>query len=156
MTRYNTTRNLNIPMYGPDEFDKMIREQNPDTVIVVCQDTMHHYYIVEALKYDRNVLSEKPLTIDETKCREIVQVAANPHLQVPGADNQFPRGQAKQTHPGRVLVLFHRLLPTKAMAVQELGKVHNTAFSSATSLISETTFPFAHFIVTQITRNVCC
>ncbi|MFH1615009.1 MAG: Gfo/Idh/MocA family oxidoreductase [Planctomycetota bacterium] len=72
MQRYNTSRNLNIPTYIPEEFDKMIKETRPDVVIVACQDSIHHHYIIKALGHNLDVISEKPLTIDEEKCASIV------------------------------------------------------------------------------------
>ncbi len=58
-----------IPVY--DDFHNMLQQAKPDIVIVASTDYTHHYYIVEALKAGCDVVSEKPMTTDEEKCREI-------------------------------------------------------------------------------------
>ncbi|MBY0164376.1 Gfo/Idh/MocA family oxidoreductase [Cytobacillus firmus] len=60
-----------IPVY--DDFDGMIAAAKPDVVIVASTDYTHHTYIVQALRAGCDVISEKPMTIDEDKCREILQ-----------------------------------------------------------------------------------
>ena len=50
------------PTYLADDFDRMVDETNPDTVIVTTVDAWHHEYIARALDYGCDVISEKPLT----------------------------------------------------------------------------------------------
>ncbi|HSI08616.1 MAG: Gfo/Idh/MocA family protein [Rariglobus sp.] len=52
------------PGYAAADFDRMIAEQKPDTVIVCTPDYTHHEYIVRALDAGCDVISEKPLTTD--------------------------------------------------------------------------------------------
>lgn len=54
------------------DFDKMFKETKPDLVIVCTKDANHHEFIVKGLDFGADVLTEKPLTIDEDKCRLIV------------------------------------------------------------------------------------
>lgn len=61
-----------IPMYGAEEFDKMIEEQKPDFVIVTSIDRTHHRYIIRAMELGCDVISEKPMTMDAKKCQEII------------------------------------------------------------------------------------
>lgn len=61
-----------LPLYGADEFEKMIEEQKPDVVIVTSIDRTHHKYIVKALEMGCDVLSEKPMTTTAEKCQEIL------------------------------------------------------------------------------------
>ncbi len=61
-----------VPLYGPDEFEKMIEETKPDTVIVTSIDRTHHRYIIKAMEMGCNVISEKPMTVDAGKCQEII------------------------------------------------------------------------------------
>lgn len=61
-----------IKMYDVDEFDKMIEENKPDFVIVTTVDRTHHRYIKRAMELGCDVISEKPMTIDEKKCNEIL------------------------------------------------------------------------------------
>jgi len=58
-----------VPVY--EDFDRMLREQRPDTVIVCTPDNLHHDYIVRSLEFGADVISEKPLTIDAEKFRAI-------------------------------------------------------------------------------------
>lgn len=65
-----------VPTYKADEFDKMIAETRPDFVIVTSIDRTHHHYIVRAMELGCDVISEKPMTIDEEKCQEIIDAVA--------------------------------------------------------------------------------
>ncbi len=73
MAAYNEAYKTDFPCYTGEEFDRMAAERKPDAVIVACQDGMHHHYIIQALKHDLDVISEKPLTIDEEKCAALVK-----------------------------------------------------------------------------------
>lgn len=55
-----------------DDFDKMLAAEKPDTVIVATIDCHHHTYIIRALEAGYDVITEKPLTIDENKANEIL------------------------------------------------------------------------------------
>ena len=61
-----------IPMYDASEFEKMILETKPDTVIVTSVDRTHHRYIIKAMEMGCDVISEKPMTVDAKKCQEII------------------------------------------------------------------------------------
>ena len=61
-----------IALYGAEEFDKMIEEQKPDYVIVTSIDRTHHKYIIRAMELGCDVISEKPMTVDNVKCQEII------------------------------------------------------------------------------------
>ena len=50
------------PTYQANDFERMIDETNPDTVIVTTVDAWHHEYIARALDHGCDVISEKPLT----------------------------------------------------------------------------------------------
>lgn len=53
------------------DFDKMIKETKPDTLIVTTTDSTHHEYIIKGLEAGLTVISEKPMTTDEEKCQAI-------------------------------------------------------------------------------------
>lgn len=57
--------------YKATDFDRMIEESKPDEVIVTTIDRTHNIYIVRALELGCNVVTEKPMTIDAPRCREI-------------------------------------------------------------------------------------
>ena len=61
-----------IATYDAADFDRMIAEQQPDTVIVTTPDYIHHEYIVAALKAGRNVMTEKPMTVDLGKLKAVL------------------------------------------------------------------------------------
>ena len=61
-----------VPMYGADEFEKMILETKPDVVIVTSVDRTHHRYIIKAMEMGCDVISEKPMTVDDEKCQDII------------------------------------------------------------------------------------
>ncbi|HEY9247803.1 MAG TPA: Gfo/Idh/MocA family oxidoreductase, partial [Rariglobus sp.] len=50
------------PAYVAADFDRMLIEQKPDTIIVCTPDYTHHEYIIRALDAGCDVISEKPLT----------------------------------------------------------------------------------------------
>jgi len=53
-------------------FDDMMKEAKPDTVIVTTVDATHHEFIIKALNYGSDVITEKPMTTDEIKCQQIL------------------------------------------------------------------------------------
>jgi predicted dehydrogenase len=61
-----------IPAYAAADFGRMLAETRPDAVIVTSIDRTHHRYIVEALEAGCDVVTEKPMTIDAERCREIL------------------------------------------------------------------------------------
>ena len=61
-----------IATYEAADFGRMIAEQQPDTVIVTTPDYIHHEYIVAALKSGRNVMTEKPMTVDLVKLKAVL------------------------------------------------------------------------------------
>ncbi len=54
------------------DFEKMINTTKPDLVIVTTKDSTHHEFIIKAMEMGCDVLTEKPLTTDETKCQAIL------------------------------------------------------------------------------------
>ncbi|MEW9698376.1 Gfo/Idh/MocA family oxidoreductase [Paenibacillus sp. SI8] len=61
-----------VATYKSDEFEDMIRKEKPDFVIVTTVDRTHHTYIIKAMELGCDVISEKPMTVDEEKCQEIL------------------------------------------------------------------------------------
>lgn len=68
-TKYGYRR---IPTYRSDEFELMIKKEKPDAVIVTSIDRTHHKYITEAMELGCDVVTEKPMTIDQEKCQQIL------------------------------------------------------------------------------------
>ena len=55
------------------DFEQMLRETKPDYVIVTTVDATHDEFIVKALNSGVNVITEKPMTTDEVKCKRILE-----------------------------------------------------------------------------------
>lgn len=55
------------------DFDRMLAEVKPDTVIVTTVDRYHHEYIIKALDAGCDVITEKPMTIDDEKANAILE-----------------------------------------------------------------------------------
>jgi predicted dehydrogenase len=60
-----------LPSYPAADFDRMIAETRPDTVIVTTMDCTHHEYITRAMALGCDVITEKPMTTDLEKLRAI-------------------------------------------------------------------------------------
>lgn len=73
-----------VDLYLAEDFDKMIEEQKPDCVIVTSIDRTHHKYIIRAMELGCDVVSEKPMTVDNVKCQEIIDTIKKTgrHLRV--------------------------------------------------------------------------
>lgn len=60
-----------VPTFAASEFDRMVRETRPDIVVVCTVDGFHHQYIIRAMELGCDVITEKPITIDQPKLRAI-------------------------------------------------------------------------------------
>ncbi|QEG36298.1 Gfo/Idh/MocA family protein [Bythopirellula goksoeyrii] len=63
---------LDCDTYADSDFENMLNETKPDLVIVTTTDCTHHKYIISSLELGYDVLTEKPLTTDESKCQQIL------------------------------------------------------------------------------------
>ncbi len=61
--------------YGAAEFDRMIAEQKPDTVVICSIDATHAEYIIRSLRAGCDVVVEKPIAIDAAQCAAIQEAA---------------------------------------------------------------------------------
>ena len=52
--------------------DEMITKQKPETLIVTTEDSSHHKVIIRGMELGCNIITEKPLTIDEGKAQAII------------------------------------------------------------------------------------
>ncbi len=62
-----------VPTFQADRFDEMIGQVRPDTVIVCTRDCDHDRYIVRAMELGCDVITEKPMTTDETRCARVLE-----------------------------------------------------------------------------------
>jgi predicted dehydrogenase len=106
--------------YAAADFGRMVREQRPHTVIVTSPDATHHEYIIAAMEAGCDVITEKPMTTDAARCREILEVSRRTGRRCRVTFNYRyspPRSQVKELLMsgaiGEVLsVDFHWLLNT--------------------------------------------
>ncbi len=61
---------LDLPIYT--DYQQMLAEVDCDTVIVSTPDFTHHKVILASLRSGKDVICEKPMTIFDDKCREIL------------------------------------------------------------------------------------
>ncbi len=88
-----------LACYEAKDFDRMIKEQNPDCVIVCTTDRTHDKYICRAMESGRDVITEKPMTIDENRCQKIINTAKKTGRNVRVTFNYRyspPRSQVKE------------------------------------------------------------
>lgn len=69
LEKYQT---MPIPTYLSSNFDRMVEETKPDIVIVTTMDRTHHTYIIRAMDLGCDVITEKPMTVDASKCQAIL------------------------------------------------------------------------------------
>lgn len=55
------------------DFTEMMNTVKPELVIVTTVDATHHEFIIKGLDMGADVITEKPLTTDEHKCRRILE-----------------------------------------------------------------------------------
>ncbi len=65
-------RGVAVGQYAAEDFDRMLAETDPHRVIVTVPDYSHAEYIVRAMESGRDVITEKPLTVDAESCLKII------------------------------------------------------------------------------------
>ncbi len=71
--RVNTVKaglGLSCPTFT--DFEKMMKEVKPDSLIVTTVDATHHEFIIKGMEMGANIITEKPMTTDEQKCQAIL------------------------------------------------------------------------------------
>jgi predicted dehydrogenase len=63
---------LQVAAYPIANFERMLSECRPDTVIVTTIDRFHDDYICRAMERGFDVITEKPMTIDAERCQRII------------------------------------------------------------------------------------
>ncbi len=54
-------------------FEEMMARTKPDMLIVTTVDATHHQFVIKGLEMGADVLTEKPMTTDEIKCKGILE-----------------------------------------------------------------------------------
>jgi predicted dehydrogenase len=77
-------------------FEQMIEKTKPETVIVTTVDGTHHTFITKALEMGCDVITEKPLTTNEAKLRQIIEAQRSSKNKIIVAHNyRYPPTQAR-------------------------------------------------------------
>ena len=103
----------NVPLFG--NFEEMLNKTKPDYVIVTTVDSTHDDFIVKSLEMGYDVITEKPMTTDEVKCKRILD--------------------AERKSGKKVIVAFNYRHSVHAMQIKELlakervGKVTSVDFN---------------------------
>ncbi len=108
------------PGFLAADFDRMLRACRPEVVVVTTVDSRHHEYLVRAMEAGCDVITEKPMTTDAARCRQILDACARTGRRCRVAFNYRyspPRSQVKELlmsgEIGDVLsVDFHWMLNT--------------------------------------------
>jgi predicted dehydrogenase len=66
-----------VPIVAPGDFSPLLRQRRPDVVLVTSPDHTHDTYICAALAMGIDVITEKPMTIDEERLLRIKTAAEN-------------------------------------------------------------------------------
>src|SRR5437870_1327414 len=77
------------------DFDRMIKEVKPDSVVVTTIDATHYRYIIRALELGCDVITEKPLCTDEQQCQAILDAEkrTGKHVTVTFNARHFPEAK---------------------------------------------------------------
>src|SRR5262245_43882357 len=92
--------------YLAAQFDRMIAETKPDTVLVTSVDATHADYICRAMELGCDVITEKPMTIDAERCRRILETRRKTgrHVRVAFNYRYMPaRSQIKELLMGGII-----------------------------------------------------
>ncbi len=63
---------INVPTFRAGDFDRMIAETKPDTIIVTTTDCFHEKYVVRAMELGCDTICEKPLAIESAQCQNLL------------------------------------------------------------------------------------
>lgn len=93
--------------FSATSFDRMVGSHKPNTVIITSgPDSTHDYYICRAMELGCDVITEKPITIDEKGCKKIFQTVRKTGRECQVAFNYRyspPRSQVKKlTQEGKI------------------------------------------------------
>lgn len=71
-----------VPIVVPEGFSSVLRQRRPDVVLVTSPDHAHDTYICAALAMGIDVITEKPMTIDEERLLRIKTAVDNSGAQL--------------------------------------------------------------------------
>lgn len=155
-----------VPTYLADDFSRMIAEKKPDTVIVTTgPDATHSDYICQAMELGCDVVTEKPMTTDEVRCRRILETVKKTGKSLQVVFNyrySLPRIQVRKLLMdgaiGEILsVSFTWMLDTRHGA-DYFRRWHRYRENSGSLLVHKSThhFDLVNWWLDDIPENVFC
>ncbi|HEY1113743.1 MAG TPA: Gfo/Idh/MocA family oxidoreductase [Chitinophagaceae bacterium] len=97
------------------DFNTMMKSVKPEMVIVTTMDSNHDQFIIKALEMGADVITEKPMTTDEIKCRAILDAEKKTGRKVTVAFN-YRHGP-------------HMMKIKEMLAANRIGKVTSVDFN---------------------------
>jgi len=154
-----------VPEYRDDRFDEMIAETKPDKVIVTTVDCTHDKYICRAMQLGCDVVTEKPMTTDETKCRRILETKAETGRNIQVTFNYRyapPRSQLKELLMsgviGEVLSVDFAWLLNTSHGADYFRRWHRRRENSGSLLVHKAThhFDLVNWWLDDVPEEVFC
>lgn len=73
-----------VPTYTPNQFNNILQNQKPNTIIITTIDHTHHHYITPTLELKYDIITKKPLTINKHKLQHIIDTIkhSNQNIQI--------------------------------------------------------------------------
>ena len=138
-----------LPAFAPGEFGKMIAQTHPDVVVVTSIDVTHSDYIVAAMRAGCDVITEKPLTIDQARCTAILETVRDTGRELTVTFNYRyapPRSHVKELLAGGAIgdilsLDFHWMLDTRHGA-DYFRRWHRRRENSGSLLVHKATHHF--------------
>lgn len=97
------------------DFTAMMKAVKPEVVIVTTMDANHDQFIIKALEMGADVITEKPMTTDEVKCRAILDAEKRTGRKVTVAFN-YRHGP-------------HMMKVKELLAANRIGKITSVDFN---------------------------
>ncbi len=156
-------RGVTVKIYPADQFDRMVAETQPQTVIVTTKDAAHDEYICRAMELGCDVITEKPMTTDENKCQRILETQNKTGRRCTVTFNYryaLPRTQVKELLMSGVIgnvvsVDFHWLLDTRHGA-DYFRRWHRNKCNSGGLMVHKAThhFDLVNWWLSTVPENV--
>lgn len=142
-------RGMEAKGYAAEDFDRMIAECKPDSVIVTTKDRDHEYYVTRAMELGCDAITEKPMTVDEVRCQRMIDTQRRTGKKLTVTFNYRyspPRTQIKDLLMSGVIgnvvsVDFHWMLNT-GHGADYFRRWHRHRENSGTLLVHKATHHF--------------
>ena len=155
-----------VPTYAAEDFDKMVAETQCERVVVTSgPDVTHSDHIIRAMELGCDVISEKPMTTDEARCRKILETvkATGRHCQVTFNYRYAPyRSQVKELlmagEIGKVLSMDFTWLLDTGHGADYFRRWHRQLGNSGSLLVHKAThhFDLVNWWIDDVPEEVFC